>query len=61
VEEDSLLKNPLYTRFDPRSGSEHTVFGAFWSFWSPIRTYFQLSADFFNRLRNSANFAVTEF
>ena len=29
---------------------KHTVFGAFRSFWSPIRSHCELSADFFNRL-----------
>ncbi len=56
VEGDSVLKNSPYARFDPRSGPKHTVFGAFWSFWSPISSHFQLSADFFNRLGNSTKF-----
>jgi hypothetical protein len=25
----SVLKNSLYARFDPRSGTKHAVFGAF--------------------------------
>jgi hypothetical protein len=46
VEGFSLLKNSLYSPFGPRSGPKHTVFGAFWSFWSPIRSHCELSADF---------------
>jgi hypothetical protein len=46
----SLLKNSLCARFDPKLGPKHTVFGAFWGFWSPIRSHFQLNADFFNKL-----------
>jgi len=61
VEEDSVLKNSLCARFEARSGPKRTVFGSFWSLWSPIRSHFQLGADFFNRLRNSANFVLTEF
>jgi hypothetical protein len=52
----SLLKSSLHARFDPRLGPKHTVFGFYWSFWSPIRSHFQLSADFFNRLTPSAKF-----
>ena len=44
----ALLKNSLYARFGPRMGLKHTVIGAFRSFWSPMRSHFQLSADFFN-------------
>ena len=51
----SLLKNSLYARFDPRSGPKHTLFGPYWSFWSQIRSHFQLSADFFNRLSPSTH------
>src|SRR5215204_5787534 len=58
VEGVSLLKNSLYARFGPRSGSKHTIFGAFWSFWSPIGSHFRLGADFFNRLGYSANFVL---
>jgi hypothetical protein len=32
-----------------KGGGTHR-FGAIWSFWSPIRTHCELSADFFNRL-----------
>ena len=46
----SLLKNSLYARFGPRSRPKHTVFGAFWSLSSPMRSHCELSADFFNRL-----------
>jgi hypothetical protein len=53
VESVSLLKNTLYARFGPRSGPKHTVFGAFWSFRSLIRSYCALSADFFNRLTHT--------
>src|SRR5829696_5497977 len=56
VEGNSLLKNSLYARFGPRSGSKHTIFGAFWSFWSPIGSHFRLGADFFNRLGYSQKF-----
>jgi len=49
-EHPSLLKNSLYTRFGPRSSPKHTVCGAIWSLWSPIRSHCELSADFFNRL-----------
>ena len=49
----ALLKNSLYAHFGPRSSPKHTVFGAFWSFWSPMRSHFQFSADFFNRLTPS--------
>ena len=52
----SLLKNSHNDRFDPRSGPKHTVFEAFCSFWSPIRSHFLLSADFFNRLSSSTHF-----
>ncbi len=45
-----MLKNSLYARFDPRSGTKYSVLGAFWGFWSPIYSHFQLDADFFNRL-----------
>jgi hypothetical protein len=48
VEKVSLLKNSPYARFDAISGSKHTVFGAFWSFWSPISSHFRLRTDFFN-------------
>ena len=51
----SLLKNSLYARFGPRMGLKHTVIGAFRSFWSPIRSHFELSADFFNRLAPSTH------
>jgi len=54
----SLLKNSHYARIDSRSGPKHTAFGAFWSFWSPIRSHFRLGADFFNRLTPSTH--VTE-
>jgi hypothetical protein len=60
-EKPSLLKNSPYARSDPRLGPKHTAFGLYWSFWSPIRSHFQLSSDFFNRLRFSAKFAHTEF
>jgi hypothetical protein len=50
VEGYSLSKKSLYARFGPRSGPKHTVFGAVWSLWSPIRSHCELSADFFNRL-----------
>src|SRR5215213_759973 len=59
VEGNSLLKNSLCARFDPRSGTKDAVFGALWSFWSPIRGYFRLGAQFFNRLGRSANFRIT--
>jgi len=59
VEGYSLLKNSLYARFGPRMGLKHTVIGAFRSFWSPIRSHCKPSADFFNRLDHSANFAST--
>jgi succinate-acetate transporter protein len=55
------LKNSLDAHFGPRMGPKHTVFGAFWTFWSLISNDFQLNADFFNRLTRSANFASTEF
>jgi hypothetical protein len=54
----SLLKNSLYARFGPRSGPKHTIFGASWSFWSPIGSHFRLGADFFNRLTLSTNSGV---
>jgi hypothetical protein len=50
VEGFSLLKNSLYARFGPKSGPKHTVLGAIWTFWSPMRSHFHLSADFSNRL-----------
>jgi hypothetical protein len=50
-----VLKNALYPRFDPRMGPKHTVFEAFWSFWSPIGSLFQLNADFFNTLTPSTH------
>ena len=53
----ALLKNSLYARFDPMSGPKQTVFGAFWSFWSPFRSHFRLGADFFNRLAVWAKFS----
>ncbi len=43
-----MLKNSLCARFEARSGPKRTVFGSFWSLWSPIRSHFQLGADFFN-------------
>ena len=57
----SLLKNSLYARFDPRSSPKHTVFEASWSLPSLMRSHCELSADFFNRLVNSANFVLTAF
>ena len=42
------MKNSLCAHFDPISGPKRTVFGAFWSFWSPNRSHFRLRADFFN-------------
>ena len=56
LELPSLLKNSLYARFGPRMGPKNTVCGASWSFWSPIRSHCELSADFLNKLMNSANF-----
>ena len=55
VEGVSLLKNSLDAHFGPRSGPKHTVFGAFWTFWSLISNDFQLNADFFNRLPPSTH------
>jgi hypothetical protein len=52
----ALLKNSLYAHSDPGSGPKYTEFGAFWSFWSPIRSHFRLGADFFNRLPTSTSF-----
>jgi hypothetical protein len=52
VEGNSVLKNSLYARFDPRSGIKYSVLGAIWGFWSPIYSHFQLDGDFFNRLED---------
>ena len=49
MEGDSVLKNVLGARFGPKSGPKYTVFGGFWSLWSPIRSHREISADFFNR------------
>ena len=59
VEGCSLLKNSLYARFGPRSGPKHTVCGAIWSLWSPIRSHCELSADFFNWLGASPKSAAS--
>jgi len=48
-------KTSFYARFDPRSSPKHTVFGAIWSLWSPIRSHFRLGADFFNGLAISTH------
>jgi hypothetical protein len=48
VKRNSLLNNSLYAHFDSRSGPKYTEFGALWSFWTPMRSHFQLSTHFFN-------------
>jgi hypothetical protein len=50
-----VLKNSLYARFDPRSGTKYSVLGAIWGFWRPIYSHFQLDGDFFNRLYPSSS------
>src|SRR5215204_2159934 len=48
-------KTPLCAHFDPKSGPRHTVFGALWGFWRPIRSHFRLGADFSNWLSSLEN------
>jgi hypothetical protein len=55
------LKNSLYASFDPRLGPKHTVFGFYWSFWSLIRSHFQLSSDFFNKLMDPYSISYAEW
>jgi hypothetical protein len=51
---DTVEKFPLCP-LRPQIGPQTHRFGAIWSFWSPIRSHFQLSADFFNRLNPSTH------
>jgi hypothetical protein len=54
VKYDSVLKNSLGARFQPKSSIKRTDI---WGSWSPNWGRNQLDADFFDTLMNSANFA----